>query len=312
MQINNATLNGLRTTFSLQFQTAYKAANDVWWNKVATKVPSSTATNTYGWMANRINLREWTGARVAQNLSAHAATYTNKPYEGTVEVDRDDIEDDNLGVYSAITMPEFGIAVAKHPDELIRAMLASNPTMWDGKALFADDHPTYDVTEAVTTYDNNLALALTADNFETARITRRRYIGENGKVLGVKSNLLIVPPSLERKAKEIVIAAQTIKPVYNVAETEIVAAGMLDNVSVGSADILVIDELEDDPTAWYLADTTRPLKPFLFQMRREAQFVAKDSPTDDNVFTKKKFVYGVEGRWTVGATLPWLITKSKP
>lgn len=29
-------------------------------------------------------------------------------------------------------------------------------------------------------------------------------------------------------------------------------------------------------------------------------FVAKDSPTDANVFTKKQFLYGVDARWNVG------------
>lgn len=52
--------------------------------------------------------------------------------------------------------------------------------------------------------------------------------------------------------------------------------------------------------AWFLLDTTRALKPLILQMRRPAKFVAKTSETDDNVFDRKEFVYGVDGRWNVG------------
>ena len=53
-------------------------------------------------------------------------------------------------------------------------------------------------------------------------------------------------------------------------------------------------------TAWYLLDTTKAIKPFILQMRREYAFTSKTSLTDDNVFDKKEFVYGVDGRLNVG------------
>lgn len=53
-------------------------------------------------------------------------------------------------------------------------------------------------------------------------------------------------------------------------------------------------------TAWYLLDTRRALKPLIFQNRKSANFVAKDSDTDENVFTKNEFVYGVDSRCNVG------------
>jgi phage major head subunit gpT-like protein len=52
--------------------------------------------------------------------------------------------------------------------------------------------------------------------------------------------------------------------------------------------------------AWYLIDDTRALKPVIFQERKAPQFVAKDSPTDSNVFMNKQFLYGVDSRCNVG------------
>lgn len=51
---------------------------------------------------------------------------------------------------------------------------------------------------------------------------------------------------------------------------------------------------------WYLLDTGKVLKPFILQMRREYAFVAKTSLTDDNVFDKNEYVFGVDGRLNVG------------
>lgn len=53
-------------------------------------------------------------------------------------------------------------------------------------------------------------------------------------------------------------------------------------------------------SAWFLLCTRRSLKPIIYQEREKAQFVSKDRATDDNVFNKKEYVYGVDGRWNVG------------
>lgn len=55
-----------------------------------------------------------------------------------------------------------------------------------------------------------------------------------------------------------------------------------------------------DKTPWYLMCTKRPLKPFIFQKRREYEFVSKDSLTDDNVFDRDEYRYGVSARCNAG------------
>lgn len=53
-------------------------------------------------------------------------------------------------------------------------------------------------------------------------------------------------------------------------------------------------------SAWYLLDTSKVLKPIILQMRKDYQFVSKTNVTDDNVFDRKEYVYGVDGRLNVG------------
>jgi phage major head subunit gpT-like protein len=53
-------------------------------------------------------------------------------------------------------------------------------------------------------------------------------------------------------------------------------------------------------TPWFLLATREIIMPLLFQNRQEPEFVNKDKVTDDNVFDKKTFLYGVDARRNVG------------
>jgi phage major head subunit gpT-like protein len=52
---------------------------------------------------------------------------------------------------------------------------------------------------------------------------------------------------------------------------------------------------------WFLLDLSRALKPIIYQRRKEFEFVSKDDPrTSDDVFNRKEYVYGTDGRCNVG------------
>ena len=52
---------------------------------------------------------------------------------------------------------------------------------------------------------------------------------------------------------------------------------------------------------WFLMDTSRALKPIIYQPRRRYDFVRKDDPTkSDRVFDLDSYAYGVDGRGNVG------------
>lgn len=51
---------------------------------------------------------------------------------------------------------------------------------------------------------------------------------------------------------------------------------------------------------WYVLDTSRSLKPVIFQNRKAPNFVSKTGETDDNVFDRNEFVYGADSRCNVG------------
>jgi phage major head subunit gpT-like protein len=114
--------------------------------------------------------------------------------------------------------------------------------------------------------------------------------------------LLIVPPALEYTAKTIVNADMIPSAAGTASQS---------NVLKGTADVLVIDELTDD-TRWYLADVSKPMLPFIYQLRKEFVMIPKTSPNDDNVFFDRKLIYGTDGRCAVGYGPWWLCVTSKP
>ena len=63
--------------------------------------------------------------------------------------------------------------------------------------------------------------------------------------------------------------------------------------------------------AWFLLDTSKVIKPFLYQKRRDYAFVAKTSLTDDDVFKRNEFVWGADGRGNAGLGLWQLAYASK-
>jgi phage major head subunit gpT-like protein len=214
--ITPALIASLRTGFSKAFQDAL-TATPTDWQKVATRVPSSSASNTYGWLNQFPTLREWVGDRVLKDMAAQAYQLQNKLYEGTVAVPRTDIEDDNVGVYTPL-FSEMGRAAATHPDQLVFSLLktAHTTTCYDGQFFFDTDHPVYP----------------------------------------------------------------------NVDGTGVAAT--VSNVQAGAGD------------AWYLLDTSRALKPFIFQERTTPELEALTSSQDESSFMKDLYRYGIRYRCNAG------------
>ncbi len=257
---------------------------------LATVVPSTTRTNTYGWMARLLKMRKWDGPRVIQNLNTHAYQLENEPYELTVGVDRDDMEDDQLGVYNPL-FEELGRQSKKWPDQVIKTALQAGTTQlgFDGVAMFASTHP---LNPAGNQSNNFTTTALTAANFSVVRAAMAAYTGEDGEPLGVNGDTLIVPPALEDTANTIVTAT--------------VGASGATNVQKGQARVVVVPELANAGTTWYLADTSNAIKGLVWQLRKSPEFVSKTELTDDNVFFQKQFVWGVDARGVAGFG-PWFL-----
>lgn len=215
MLVTTDNLNKLRVGFSAAFKRGLQNTAAPMSPKVAMTVPSSTKEQTYGWMGKLPRMREWIGPRVVQNISESSYAIKEKAFELTVGVDRDDIETDNLGIYSTL-FEAIGEATIMDPEQLIWDLLKAGfaTNCYDGQFFFDTDHPVIDA---------------------------------NG-----------------------------------------------DTISVANTD-------GGAGTPWFLLDTTRVVKPLIKQVRRDfGEIVAKDRPTDDNVFDRNQYIYGVDARMNFG------------
>jgi phage major head subunit gpT-like protein len=146
MDINRQALNSAYVGFSTAFQRGFEGSQSQW-SRIATKVNSTTRTNEYGWLGKIPRFRKWLGDRVINGIAKHGYTLTNEPYENTLGVDRDDFDDDNLGIYSPL-FQEMGDAAASFPDELIWPFLKNgfSSKCYDGQYYFDTDHPVLDAS----------------------------------------------------------------------------------------------------------------------------------------------------------------------
>lgn len=281
MLVNQAVLQQIFVSFKTIFNKAVSEAKPLY-EKVATIVPSSTKTESYKWLGKIPRMREWIGERQIQNLGAYDYEIKNKPFEVTISLDREDIEDDSIGIYNPIVQ-SMGQSSVMHPDQIVFPLLPNGFTSkcYDGKAFFAADHK----EGKSGTQSNKGSKKLSLESYGAARAAMMSLKDEQGNPMNILPNLLVVPPQLEGAARKILFA-ETIDATTNTYKD--------------SAELLVVSELSANPEMWFLLDTSKPIKPLIFQERKKPEFVAKDNIKDDNVFFNKEFIYGVDSRDNAG------------
>jgi len=140
--ITSQTLENLRTQLRGEFKLRLsELAADSVYKKLATEIPSSTASNSYGWLSDFPHMREWVGARVVKDIAETGYRLVNRKFESTLGVNRTDIEDDNIGMYGAISRLR-----ADEVDRFLNAEIAKllaggfQNLCYDGQAFFDTEH----------------------------------------------------------------------------------------------------------------------------------------------------------------------------
>lgn len=154
MILNTENLSKLRSVLSGAFKRGLGQTTSMY-TKITTTVPSTVREQTYGWLGKLPNVREWIGARVVQNISESDYKIKEKPWELTIGVDRDDIETDNLGIYSPL-FEEMGQSTGGFIDQLVFAFLKNGfaTNCYDGQFFFDTDHPVLDENGAFISVAN--------------------------------------------------------------------------------------------------------------------------------------------------------------
>ncbi|QBK69394.1 Mu-like prophage major head subunit gpT family protein [Acinetobacter johnsonii] len=287
MKINGAVISAIFLGLSRAFNGAFAAAPSQW-QDIASEVPSSGKYNDYTWLSNFPGMKEWVGKKQIKKLSEYTYILVNKPYEATIAVKRDDIEDDQLGIYSAQAQGA-GHSAKQWPDELVFTAVNKGFTekCYDGKPFFATNHPVgkSGVSNKGTKKLSAASQEAAAASYGEARTALMSMKDEDGRPLNVNPNLLLVPPALEATANALI-------------NSDRLDDGKA-NLYKGTAKVVVVAWLTS-PDAWFLLDTTKPLKPFIYQPRKKPEFVQQTTVESDSVFTEGEFKFGAEARGAAG------------
>jgi len=283
MIINGASLSALFVGIKTTFNNAFAAAPSLW-PEIAMLVPSTTKENDYKWLANFPRMRKWLGEKTVKALAAFKYSIVNDDWEATVAVKRNDIEDDNLGIIGPQAQ-SAAFSAKQLPDEIIFELVSQGfaARCFDGQYFFDTDHDVAgkSVSNKGTAVLSHATLAAAQASFGAARTAMKKFKDEDGRPLNITPTVLLVPPALEDTAN----ALMTVDKLEDGKP----------NPYKGTAKVVAANWLTSD-TAWFLLDTTKPVKPFIYQERKAPVFVQQTDPNSDNVFSRAEYRFSVEAR----------------
>jgi len=277
---------GLRSEFFNRFQ-----KTPAHYVELATRIPSTSDSETYRWLGTVPRLREWGQGRLTQGLRTESYSVENLKYEATIEVDRDEIADDQTGQIR-IRVGELAQRAATHKDYLIGQLLINGDLTgfegYDGVPFFSANH----VSGASGTQSNNVTWNVASPSFPTteefkdairnAISTMLAFKDDQGEPMAVsETGLVVVTP-----------------PQAFFAALEAINATLINNVSnvlAGAARVIAMPWLTE-ATEWYLLKTDGVVRPFIFQDREPIEFGALTEDSEEG-FKREKFLFGVRARY---------------
>ena len=141
--LTQAQIDAFNTTLVANFNQGL-AAGDESWKKIAGLIGSNGASNTYAWLSQFPAFREWVGARQHKAVKERAYRVDNRKFENTLDVPREDFEDNNLSMYSGIATG-YGQSVIDLKNDLVYGAVKAGfaSICYDGQYFFDTDHPVY-------------------------------------------------------------------------------------------------------------------------------------------------------------------------
>lgn len=177
-------------------------------------------------------------------------TYTHKAFTKGFIIGRELYDDEQYGQMKKMAKALARAGRAKVEKDAMQPLKGGfdTYTIYDGKALFSNEHPLVDNSTAKG--KNLVEGALTEANLKKAMQVMRETVDEAGNLIQLIPDTLIVPPALEHVAKAIINS------------TQITGSNNNDvNTLKGSMKIQVMDYLGKaaggSDTAWFIQDSTR-------------------------------------------------------
>jgi len=291
MDITLGNLQAVFTGLKATFTEAVQAAETQQIEQLMERVPSTTDTEQYPVATLLGDLEEVLDEVTITNIGRYVQSVPNRTFARIVQVQRNDIADDNIGVYRP-GVRQLGRRAALYPLRLaVEALLSGFTDTWiDGQPVFSDSH----TWPGGQSWSNRSDVPLSADNFDAACRALEGRLGPDGAPLGLVPRLLVCGLELRATAEELV-------------ELQFLANGA-SNRRYKRCDLMVLPRLGSS-AAWFVIDND-PVRPMVLQDREGPEFTAKDDPQDDEAFYRERYAYKARRRCAVAILAPWLIQAS--
>ncbi len=274
MIINAETLQALDTGVKKIYNDALKNTKESY-KEYATVVKTKNHSVTYGWLEDFPSMKEWISNRDLKDLTAHTYAIAKKDWEASVTITRDDILFDNLGLVTP-RVQSLAHTVNQHYNKYIGSLITVNDTCYDGKPFFATDHAV-----GGNTVSNTGDAVLSSQTLMNTYSKMLNLKNENNEPYDIEPTMLYIAPNLLSVAMTILNSDQI---------------DSSSNITKNLVAFKVIPTMADN--SWCLVDNSKPIKPFVIQITREAK-IEKD---ETDMFKAKKMHYGVDTMDNAGYT----------
>jgi phage major head subunit gpT-like protein len=255
----------------------------------AMEVQSQNQTEIHNWLGAIPSVKEWVSERTIERLSAFEYAVTNRDWEMTIEIPRNAIEDDRVGLYRPI-IETMARQARNHPATLAMQIFQNNPTGYDNQPLFSTTHQ-----EGQSGVQSNIVtgsgttLAQIIDDLDKVSARFASFKDDRGNPIMIAGQPLdvthvMVPPGL-KGAFETIARAEMIQNTTNKWQ--------------GRLQVITNPYLTDQ-NDWIALCLAHPFKPVLVQIRRPATIQDFNSEAAAvELFHRKRFLIGVDGRYAV-------------
>lgn len=315
LQITASILRSLSANVKTAFNKEFNSiTRQVTYPDYSMIIDSNTGTEFYPFFAPLGDVVEWIDERRVEELAALQHQLTNKDWEKTIKIRRNELEDEKFGMIK-LRVQGLGGVMARHPEKYVASLINDHmdgtntdfTTDFNGDALFTTSH-NWTVGSA-TGAQSNLRGAVGNEgiidqvygytNLKASITAMQGFYNPWGEPMGFTPDTLVVATDVQWEAMQILRSTELNLAVPGTdAPADIVYERGSTNVLHGRMRLIINKYLNSGTSFMY--DSTVPEKPILFQDRQKVRFGAlTDAENSERAYMRKEYLYGADARYAI-------------
>lgn len=306
----SASALGSRAIIGKFFAALAQLTGQSWLDSISMYFDSDQESETYKWLGQVPQMREWIGGRNAKAFTSNGITIINKSFEATLQVLLDEIRRDKTKQVQ-IRINDLAKRAMSHWNKLLSTLI-SNGTgstsgyCYDGHVFFDSDHSEGDSGTQLNllTSSQVAALDITTAASPTALEAAKAILGVIGYMMGYKDNegepmnedaqqfLVMTSPALWQHLAGGIhsekVGSGESNPVQNIIKSE-------KNFEVN----IVANARLTYTTQFVVVRTDASAKAFIRQEEKPVS-ISYQAEGSHEEFTNKRHLYGVDANRNVG------------